>query len=145
MPEQEVRAEEVPQAVAPTVSAPEPVSEPRPDPGMLYQQLHYAGSRLRTSVNAEKYTLQLLMLSSSDAAAQVKEMIVRDEYLDHKNQLRILRKQSLPTALFVFYGLYNTEEEAKQALESLPLFLRKHHPYVLPVKEALRKTAYLYE
>ena len=120
------------------------VTPPPPDANMLYQELHVAGSRLRTSINADKYTLQLLVLSSPDAAAKIKEMIVRDEYLDHKKQLRILRKQTLPTALFMFYGLYDSEAAAQQALNALPLFLRKHHPYILPVREALRKTAYLY-
>ena len=137
-PEDQVRPQ------APVIDIPSSVTAPPPDANMLYQELHVAGSRLRTSININKYTLQLLVLSSSDAAAKVKEMIVRDEYLDHKKQLRILRKQTLPTALFMFYGLYDSEAEAKRALESLPLFLRKHHPYVLSVREALKKTAYLY-
>ncbi len=132
------------QQQVPTINIPSSIAEPAPDANMLYQELHVAGSRLRTSVNANKYTLQLLVLSSPDAASKIKEMIVRDEYLDYKQQLKILRKQTLPTALFIFYGLYDSADEAKRALDNLPLFLRKHHPYVLPVKEALKKTAYLY-
>ncbi len=128
----------------PVIEIPASVTAPPPDANMLYQELHVAGSRLRTNINADKYTLQLLVLSSPDASAKIKEMIVRDEYVDHKGELRILRKQTLPTALFMFYGLYDSEEEASQALDTLPLFLRKHHPYVLPVQEALKKTAYLY-
>jgi type II secretory pathway predicted ATPase ExeA len=147
VPQEEEREEPAPepQEQAPVIDIPASVTAvPPPDANMLYQELHLAGSRLRTSINANKYTLQLLMLSSSDASAKIKEMIVRDEYLDHKAELRILRKQTLPTALFMFYGLYDSEAEAQRALNALPLFLRKHHPYILPVREALRKTAYLH-
>ncbi|CAK8721988.1 hypothetical protein GCAAIG_11620 [Candidatus Electronema halotolerans] len=143
-PEPQVQQQARQQAPVIDIPASVTITAPPPDANMLYQELHVAGSRLRTSINAHKYTLQLLMLSSPDAAAKIKEMIVRDEYLDHKAELRILRKQTLPTALFMFYGLYDSEAEAQRALNALPLFLRKHHPYILPVREALRKTAFLY-
>lgn len=124
----------------PTSSAPEPAAA-APDADRLYQELLTAGSRLESRPHSGRYTIQLLTLSSPDAVAQLKEMIVRDEYAEHKDMLQILRGKKPPAGLLVFYGSYASMEEAKAALDNMPLFLRKHHPYVLPVDGALEKTA----
>lgn len=111
-----------------------------PPADQLYQELLAAGSLLKNSRSAGRSTIQLLTLVSQDAAEKIKEMIVREEYLEHRSKLKILRRSSSPAAVFVFYGIYASLEEAKAAVDNMPLFLRKHHPYALPVTDALQKT-----
>jgi hypothetical protein len=109
-----------------------------PAADQLYQELLTAGSLLKGSRNAGRYTIQLLSLAAPEGAAKIKEMIVRDEYLELRSQLKLLRS---PSGLFVFHGNYNSLDEAKTALDNMPLFLRKqYHPSAVPVVDALRKT-----
>jgi len=67
-------------------------------------------------------------------------MLVKDEYFAIKDNLYILRKKTSPPTLFVFYGTYDSMEQARQARNNMPLFLRKHHPYALSISDAMKKT-----
>ncbi|MGR0482140.1 MAG: AAA family ATPase [Candidatus Electronema sp. V4] len=129
--------------------APPPPPAPTPEPAAapeqraeinadrLYQELLAAGGLLRKSRSAGRYTVQLATLASPEAA---KEMIVRDEYLEHRSQLKLLRRPSPASPTFIFYGSYGSLEEAQAAVSQMPLFLRKqHHPAAVPVAEALGK------
>ncbi|WP_457574870.1 ExeA family protein [Desulfolithobacter sp.] len=87
-----------------------------------------------------KYTIQLMMLTSAQAEENLKKMLATDDYYAIKDQLYILRKQTHPPVLFVFYGTYATMEEARQARNRMPIFLRKHHPYALSIGDALKKS-----
>jgi type II secretory pathway predicted ATPase ExeA/septal ring-binding cell division protein DamX len=140
------KPKEVPLPVAPALPEVEPERQRTPateratvpDADPLYQELLAAGSLLKNSRSAGRYTIQLTALSSPNAA---KEMIVRDEYLEHRSQLKLLRRQNSPSSLFVFYGSYGSMEEAQAAVDNMPLFLRKqHHPSALPIADALQKT-----
>ncbi|MCW5199374.1 hypothetical protein VU05_01375, partial [Desulfobulbus sp. F1] len=140
------KLKEVPPPVVPALTEVEPERERTPateraavpDADPLYQELLAAGSLLKNSRSAGRYTIQLTALSSPNAA---KEMIVRDEYLEHRSQLKLLRRQNSPSSLFVFYGSYGSMEEAQAAVDNMPLFLRKqHHPSALPIADALQKT-----
>jgi septal ring-binding cell division protein DamX len=140
------KPKEVPLPVAPALPEVEPERQHTPateraavpDADPLYQELLAAGSLLKNSRSAGRYTIQLTALSSPNAA---KEMIVRDEYLEHRSQLKLLRRQNSPSSLFVFYGSYGSMEEAQAAVDNMPLFLRKqHHPSALPIADALQKT-----
>jgi type II secretory pathway predicted ATPase ExeA/septal ring-binding cell division protein DamX len=133
------KAKARPAPVAPPQAETEHNAAP-PAADQLYQELLAAGSLLKNSRSAGRSTIQLLTLSSQDAADKIKEMIVREEYLEHRSSLKILRRSSSPASLFVFYGSYGSMEEAKAAVDNMPLFLRKHHPYALPVTDALLKT-----
>jgi len=57
-----------------------------------------------------------------------------------KDNLYILNKKTSPPTLFVFYGTYDSMEQARQARNNMPLFLRKHHPYALSISDAMKKT-----
>ncbi|BCO10025.1 hypothetical protein GF1_24010 [Desulfolithobacter dissulfuricans] len=87
-----------------------------------------------------KYTIQLMMLTSAQAEENLKQMLARDDYYAIMDQLFILRKKTTPPVLFVFYGTYDTMEQARQARNRMPVFLRKHHPYALSIGDALKKT-----
>lgn len=134
---------------APALAPPVPVPLPAPVPeraaperaevnaDRLYQELLAAGGLLRNNRSAGRYTIQLATLHSSETA---KEMIVRDEYLEHRSQLKLLRRSNPASPTFIFYGSYGSLEEAQAAVSQMPLFLRKqHHPAALPVAEALGK------
>ncbi len=85
------------------------------------------------------YTIQLMVLASEDAEESLKALLVTDDYYACRDKLYILRKAASPT-LLLFYGLFDTIEEARQARDSLPLFLRRNRPYALTINEALKKT-----
>ena len=87
-----------------------------------------------------QYTIQLMMLSSDQAPANVKKLLVEDEYFTIKDNLYILRKKTTPLTLFVFYGTFDAMDDARQARNQMPIFLRKHHPYALSIADALTKT-----
>jgi len=87
-----------------------------------------------------QYTIQLMMLSSDQAPASVKKLFVQDEYYSIMDKLYILRKKTNPPTLFVFYGTFATMDDARQARNQMPIFLRKHHPYALSIADALTKT-----
>uniref|UniRef100_UPI00405686EB ExeA family protein n=1 Tax=Candidatus Electronema sp. TaxID=2698783 RepID=UPI00405686EB len=136
---------------APVAAPPVPIPPPAPTPepaaapeqraeinaDRLYQELLAAGGLLRNSRSAGRYTIQLATLGSPETA---KEMIVRDEYLEHRSQLKLLRRPSPASPTFIFYGSYGSLEQAQAAVSQMPLFLRKqHHPAAVPVAEALGK------
>ncbi|HHB75256.1 MAG TPA: AAA family ATPase [Desulfobulbus sp.] len=87
-----------------------------------------------------QYTIQLMMLSSKSAEENVKKLLVRDDYYAIIDKLHILRKKTNPPTLFVFYGTYPSMDAARQVRNTMPVFLRKHHPYALSIADALTKT-----
>jgi len=87
-----------------------------------------------------QYTIQLMMLSSKSAKENVKKLLVRDDYFAVIDKLHILRKKTNPPTLFVFYGTYPSMDAARQVRNTMPVFLRKHHPYALSIADALTKT-----
>ncbi|CAK8719017.1 Type II secretory pathway, component ExeA (putative ATPase) [Candidatus Electrothrix gigas] len=139
--------------VRPAVTKPAPASEPKliqPLPTItppsradkadtLFAQYLQAGNRWTNKTYKDKFTVQLLVLSSDDVMKKIKDMIVREEYQEYKDTLHILRRNTVPPTLFVCYGVYNSIDEAKNAKDAMPLFLRKHHPYALPITDVLAK------
>ena len=86
------------------------------------------------------YTIQLMMLTSEQAQTSITRMLVQDDYYKLHEQFYILRKKSAPPTFFVFYGIFDSMDAARVARNSMPLFLRKHHPYPLAISDALKKT-----
>ncbi|XOF33693.1 MAG: AAA family ATPase [Candidatus Electrothrix sp. YB6] len=123
-------------------NAVEPVNPDRPvapDPDRLFRRLLNAGKQWQAAAQTKKYTIQLLVLAAEDAAAKIKEMLVRDEYLEYSDRLYLLRRETVPPTLFLCYGMYGSMQEARRARNTMPLFLRKHHPYALSVAGVLKK------
>ena len=87
-----------------------------------------------------QYTIQLMMLSSARAETSVENLLVEDKYFSIIDKLHILRKQTTPPTLFVFYGTFPSMDAARQVRNQMPVFLRKHHPYALSIADALTKT-----
>jgi hypothetical protein len=85
------------------------------------------------------YTIQLMMLVSDQAQASITNSLVQDDYYQLRDQLYVLRKKSKPPTLFVFYGIFDSMEAARETRNNMPVFLRTHHPYPLLISDALKK------
>jgi MSHA biogenesis protein MshM len=85
------------------------------------------------------YTIQLMMLVSDQAQASVTSSLVQDDYYQLRDQLYIIRKKTNPPTLFVFYGIFDSMEAARETRNNMPVFLRTHHPYPLLISDALKK------
>ncbi len=118
---------------------PQPAPGPRDGDKIFEQRLRASAAWVAGAYRGE-YTVQLMMLSSDQAEERLKDLLVRDEYYRIRDKLHILRKQTTPPTLFLFYGTFPTLDAARQARNRMPLFLRKHHPYALSIADALTKT-----
>jgi type II secretory pathway predicted ATPase ExeA/septal ring-binding cell division protein DamX len=106
----------------------------------LYQERLRASAKWLAGSYHNRYTVQLMMLASEQAAHNIKIRLVQDNFFAVKDNLYILNKRTSPPTLFVFYGTYDSMEQARQARNNMPLFLRKHHPYALSISDAMKKT-----
>lgn len=84
------------------------------------------------------YAIQLMALTSEAAEQNFIQMLDQEEYIPIRDNLYIVRRNT-PKALFVFYGKYDTLEDAKKGKDSLPPFLQAYEPYAISIREALRK------
>ncbi len=106
----------------------------------LFQERLRASAGWLAGAYRGQYTIQLMMLSSEHAEDNVKKLLIRNDYFAIIDKLHILRKKTNPPTLFVFYGTYPSMDAARQVRNTMPVFLRKHHPYALSIADALTKT-----
>lgn len=116
------------------------VKEEERDGQALYEKRLRASSKWIAGVYRNEYTIQLMMLASDQALRNLQRDLAKDSYYGVRDKIYILRKMTSPPTLFVFYGTYKTLAEARQARNNMPVFLRKHHPYPLSIRDALKKT-----
>lgn len=88
------------------------------------------------------YTIQLMVLTSDQAQASITKALIQDDYYLLKDQLYVVRKKTSPPTLFVFYGIFDSLDAAREARNGMPIVLRKHDPYPLSISEALKKLEY---
>lgn len=124
----------VPGGQSPVSGAPE-----RRDGDKLFRERLAASANWLTGIHKEKFTIQLMLLVSEQAQASIAATLAQEEYAPIVDRLYILRKKTTPPTIFVFHGLYDSLEAAREARNNMPVFLRKHHPYPLAVAEALKK------
>jgi septal ring-binding cell division protein DamX len=105
----------------------------------LYDARLHAGSDWFAREKDAMYTVQLMALTSKNAAQNLKKMLGQVAYRQESGNFYILRKVTAPESIFVFYGEYPSFERARLAQDSLPKFLRDHKPYVLSIKGAVAK------
>jgi len=98
-----------------------------------------AGARWLVGGSDDKYTVQLMVLTSEKAEENLKKMLISEEYQSVAEQLYILRRVGALSTVMVFYGEYPTLAAARNARNNLPVFLRKHHPYAISVHGAVEK------
>lgn len=124
---------------APGGQATVPSATEQRDGDKLFRERLAASASWLTGIHKEKFTIQLMMLVSEQAQASVAATLALEEYAPVVDRLYILRKKTTPPTIFIFYGLYDSLEAAREARNNMPVFLRKHHPYPLAVVEALKK------
>lgn len=107
--------------------------------GNLYQSRTAAGAPWLAGKRDNKYTIQLMALSSNTAEEQVQRILTQKDYVTAKGKLYIFEKKVQPQTIFLFFGEYSSLAEAEIARDALPDSLRKHKPYVLSVKGAMQK------
>ena len=111
----------------------------RRDGDKLFRERLGASSSWLAGAYRGGYTIQLMMLVSDQAQASIINSLVQDDYYQLRDQLYVLRKKSKPPTLFVFYGIFDSMEAARETRNNMPVFLRTHHPYPLLISDALKK------
>ncbi len=137
--DQDISVEEIAEPDEAVAKTPEPSQLEKEQ---LYQQLLSLGERWRTGIHQDQFTIQMIALTSQDAIPNLKSMLFREEYQAIRDKLYILRKPTAPPTIYVFYGIYDSMDQARNARNNMPLFLRKHHPYALSIVNALKKSEY---
>ncbi|MFT5702056.1 MAG: type II secretory pathway predicted ATPase ExeA/septal ring-binding cell division protein DamX [Desulforhopalus sp.] len=105
----------------------------------LYKKRLMAGTSWYNNQKNNKYTVQLMVLTSETAEPNLKKMLQEDRYRQEAGNFYIFKKLSTSDTLFVFYGEYETIAQARLAQNSLPQFLRNHKPYAISIKGAMAK------
>lgn len=121
-----------------------PVVRPTPpvqvkDSSVYFAQRLAAGSRWLVGGSRQKYTVQLMVLSSEDAQQNVRYMLSEKSYQPIMDQLYILRKVGQPQTVMLYWGEFDTPAEAREARNKLPSFLSRLEPFEIPVKDAVAK------
>ena len=111
----------------------------RRDGGKIFRERLGASTSWLAGAYRGGYTIQLMMLASDQAQASITNSLVQDDYYQLREQFYILRKKTNPPTLFVFYGIYDTMDAAREARNNMPVFLRTHHPYPVSISDALKK------
>ncbi len=106
----------------------------------LYQQRVDAASSWHTGSNNDKYTVQLMMLTSEQAEENLIKRFEQEEYREISDSLYIIRGKD-DSSVFVYYGEYPDQDSARKVRNTLPIFLRKHNPYVISVENAVQKAS----
>jgi len=83
------------------------------------------------------HTVQLMALSAGQAEENLKNRLRQEEYRRIADQLYIVKGNT--STVYVYYGEYADVDTARQARNTLPVFLRKHAPYTVSVEEATAK------
>jgi hypothetical protein len=109
------------------------------DSSLYYAQRLAAGSRWLVGGSREKYTVQLMVLSSEDAQQNVRYMLSEESYRPIMDQLYILRKIAQPQTVMLYWGEFDTPAQAREARNRLPSFLSRLEPFEIPVKDAVAK------
>lgn len=105
----------------------------------LYKKRLMAGTPWYNNEKNHKYTVQIMVLTSDTAEANLKKMLQEDSYRQEAGNFYIFKKVTTSDTLFVFYGEYATIAEARLAQNNLPQFLRSHKPYAISIKGAMAK------
>ncbi len=107
------------------------------DGEQLYRERLGASASWLTGMHKGKYTIQLLTVSAETAQTVVGDTLQQDAFYSILNQLYVFRKRTNPLTIFVYHGLYDSLDDAREARNNMPVYLRKHHPYPLAVDDVL--------
>ena len=112
--------------------------QPAADPGTeLFKKRLAASSALVAASYRGASTIHVLTVSGPDAQEQMVRLLTKPAFQQAGQQFYIVTVESEKPACLLFYGIFDTAEAARKARNSLPVELRVHHPYPLPVADAL--------
>ena len=97
------------------------------------------GKKWLSGEMASQFSIQLMALKSEQAESNLKKIVSQPDYQKVADKLIILRKSSSPPVFFVFYGTYSSMFEARNARNTMPIFLRDRNPYPVSVRGAIEK------
>jgi len=98
------------------------------------------GEKWQAGMMGSSFSIQLMSLKSDRAEKNLKRIVSQPDYQAISNKLVVLKRSSSPPMLFLFYGVYPTMAAARNARNTMPIFLRDRHPYPISVRGALEKT-----
>ncbi len=97
------------------------------------------GNKWMTGQVDTHFSIQLMALQSEHAEENLRRIIAEPEYQQVLDKLVMLKRPSDPPVVLVFYGLYPTMTAARNARNTMPIFLRDRHPYPVSVRGAVEK------
>lgn len=103
----------------------------------LFNRSLARGQRWLQGRNSGSHTVQLMALTAEQAEDNLKNRFRQQEYRRIADRLYIVKGNT--STVYVYYGEYEDPDTARQARNSLPVFLRKHNPYAVSVEEAIAK------
>ena len=127
-PDAEIATTEEPSEIADTI--------PR-DGSVIFQERLRASAGWVAGAYRGEHTIYVRRVNSDQAEAEIAALLVEDAYYQARDQLYLLRHNTVPPSIHVFYGRYTTMDAAREARNSLPAPLRKEHPHPLAISEAL--------
>lgn len=96
-----------------------------------------AGASWLDKEDSGLHTIQLMVLTADQAQENLRKRFEEQNYQDIADELFIIKNAD--SEVYVYFGEYPDIDTARQARNTLPLFLREYDPYALPVKEAVNK------
>lgn len=110
---------------------------PQPDARRLLRERLAASTSLVAAAYRGGSTIQLVSASGQDAEERILQLLATPPFLHASHQLYIVKRRAKEPVYFIFYGIFGTLEQARQARNNLPFELRTHHPYPLAITDAL--------
>lgn len=110
---------------------------PQPDARRLLRERLAASTSLVAAAYRGGSTIQLVSASGQDAEERILQLLATPAFLHASHQLYIVKRRAKEPVYFIFYGIFGTLEQARQARNNLPFELRTHHPYPLAITDAL--------
>ena len=102
-----------------------------------YSERLAAGSRWLVGGGSGKYTVKLTVFQSEQAERSLGDMLNESGYQSIKDRTYLLRKASQPQTVTLYFGEFDSQEEARRAQQGLPQFLQDMNPSALAVNEAV--------
>jgi septal ring-binding cell division protein DamX/type II secretory pathway predicted ATPase ExeA len=105
----------------------------------LFKQREAAGAKWLSGEMGGSHTIQLMALTAEQAEDNLRRRFEQEMYRHIADNLYIVKGTA--STVFVYYGEYPDMDSARQARNTLPVFLRKHDPYAVSLKDAIEKAA----
>lgn len=87
------------------------------------------------------YTIQIMMTADSEAEKKISDILDDEVYQKAQGHIYILHKKIKPPIIFVYHGIYNSMQEARQARDQLPTSIKKNNPFPLTIADAIKKNS----